>query len=392
MNMDWILLVVLLLPVAAASGWWAARLSHARATGGKRHNIHPEYFKGLNYVLNEQPDKAIEIFVKMLEADSETIETHLTLGNLFRRRGEVDRAIRIHQNLIARPNLEERYKAQALLELGLDYMRLGILDRAEALFTELVAANMLTIQAYRHLLDIYQQEKEWEKAISTARQLEMTTHTQMQSLIAQFYCELAESELTDGNEKGARNNIKRALNLDPKCVRASLMEGQINMSAGNYRAAVNAFRRIENQDPAYLSETIPLMQECYRELGTPHKYTEYLQEILQNQGGITALLYLTDDIADREGEDAAIRYISDNLRQRPTVRGVNHLMKYTIRKSHGDLNKNLSTIKELTARILSERAIYKCGVCGFDAKKLHWYCPGCKNWNTVKPIQGIYGE
>ena len=150
MELDWShIIILLLLPVAAYSGWWTAKRTLRRSENGFQRRLHPEYFKGLNYVLNEQPDKAIEVFIKMLEVDSETVETHLALGNLFRRRGEVDRAIRIHQNLIARPTLGQEERALALLELGMDYMRSGLLDRAEGLFLELVEDGYYTVQALR---------------------------------------------------------------------------------------------------------------------------------------------------------------------------------------------------------------------------------------------------
>lgn len=384
--------MILLLPIAAASGWWAAKASNARYIKENIRQLHPDYFKGLNYVLNEQPDKAIEIFIRMLEVDSETIETHFALGSLFRRRGEVDRAIRIHQNLIARPDMNSRHKAQALLELGLDYMRLGILDRAEGLFSELLILDVFKTQAQTRLLDIYQQEKDWPKAITIARQLELHSGKRLEPVTAQFYCELATIELNKSDSKLAANNLKKALNLDPKCVRASMMEAQMKKSAGDYRAAISAYRRIENQDPDYLSEVVPQMKDCYFSLNAQEKYTDYLKHVLMEHGGITALLYLTDAIADNNGEEEAIRFLSDELRKRPTVRGVNHLMKYIISRADGELHKNLATIKELTAQLIAQKPVYKCNVCGFNAKFLHWYCPGCKNWNTVKPVQGVYGE
>ncbi len=392
MNSNWIILLLFLLPVAAISGWMAARSSYSGSGKGRHRQLPPEYFKGLNYVLNEQPDKAIEIFVKMLEVDSETIETHLALGSLFRRRGEVDRAIRIHQNLIARPTLDTEYKTQALLELGLDYMKLGILDRAEGLFSELVAADSTSVQAYTHLLDIYQQERDWDKAIATARKLESISSRDLHPVMAQYYCELADFELNAHNNSNAISHLKRALNLDPKCVHASLMEAELAMKASDYQDAIMACRRIEKQDPEYLPEVVTWMHDCYANLKTPEKYREYLTEILGSYGGITPLLCLTDEIAEAEGEEAAIRFLSDELHKRPTVRGVDHLIKYAILRTEGGLHENLSTIKELTTRLLEDRSVYKCRVCGFGARKLHWQCPGCKNWNSVKPVQGVHGE
>jgi len=391
MSTIWQVLLLVLLPVAAASGWWAANRSRNRDPGPRRW-MHPDYFKGLNYVLNEQPDKAIEVFVRMLEVDSETVETHLALGNLFRRRGEVDRAIRIHQNLIARPTLNRDQKAQALLELGMDYMRLGILDRAEGLFTELVSSDMLTEQAYAYLLDIYQQEKDWPKAISAARRLEAVTGRQLSPDIAHFYCELAEADQARNDEKSAKSHLRRALALDPKCVRASLMEGRMQQQAGNYRAALKSYRRVEKQDPDYLPEMIAPLHDCYQALGKVDRYIGYLRELFATHGGISTLLHLTDLIAETRGGNEAIQFISAELHKRPTVRGVDHLLKYAISKADGDLHRNLQTIRELTARLLEESPVYKCRNCGFEAKHIHWYCPSCRKWNTVKPVRGVQGE
>ena len=392
MNTDWVLLLILLLPVAAASGWFSARSSGQVRGNGRLRPLPPEYFKGLNYVLNEQPDKAIEIFIKMLEVDSETVETHFALGSLFRRRGEVDRAIRIHQNLIARPALDSEYRSQAMLELGLDYMKLGILDRAEGLFSELVATERFIIPAHNHLLDIYQQEREWDKAISTAKKIESITSHDLHPIMAQFHCEIASTELAVNNLRDATQNIKRALNLDPRCVRASLMEADNARNAGDYQMAIKAYRRIEKQDPDYIPEVVNSLRSCYQALGQLDKFRSFLDEVLKNYGGITPLLCLTDMIADDEGNAAAISFISGQLHLRPTVRGVDHLIKYAISKTDGELNKNLTTIKELTTRLLEDRSVYKCHNCGFEAKKLHWKCPGCKSWNSVKPVQGVHAE
>ena len=176
----------LLLPLAAGASWWAARRGIARVSGAQVDRLRSTYFRGLNYLLNEQPDKAIEVFLQIAEVDSNTIETHLALGNLFRRRGEVDRAIRVHQNLVARPTLNAEQKTSALLELGEDYMRAGLLDRAETLFTDLVGIDARAPSALRHLISIYQQERDWHKAIDHARRLEQATGESQGRMIAQY--------------------------------------------------------------------------------------------------------------------------------------------------------------------------------------------------------------
>ncbi|MEJ2123258.1 MAG: tetratricopeptide repeat protein [Alphaproteobacteria bacterium] len=214
--------LILLLPVAAASGWVAARRSLAVKQQKQPQDISPVYFKGLNYLLNEQPDKAIDLFIEMLDVDSDTVETHLALGNLFRRRGEVDRAIRIHQNLIARPSLNREQRAQALLELGKDYMRAGLFDRAENLFIELTELRLFNDQAYLNLLEIYQQEKDWQRCLDVTAKINSLRDPTLNNAIAHFYCELAEGQLRSQNSGEAENYLKRAQrigNWDKKATR-----------------------------------------------------------------------------------------------------------------------------------------------------------------------------
>jgi len=384
--------LLLLLPVAAWSGWWMAQRHYTRRQGQQRGGIHPEYFKGLNYVLNEQPDKAIEVFIKMLEVDSETVETHLALGNLFRRRGEVDRAIRIHQNLIARPTLDKEQRALALLELGMDYMRSGLLDRAESLFEELVETGSYSVQAFRELLDIYQQEKEWDNCIRTARRLELTSGEQLDPVVAHYYCEKAEILRDQGQFKPARDNIRRALAIDPDCARASMLEAEFAIMAGKLRHAIRAYKRIERQDADYLPEVIPQLLECYQQLDRVEEFMTYLQEVVDRNGGITAMLTLTDLMAQYRNEEAAAEFITSELRKRPSVRGLERLLAYTLQHASGRTRESLITIRELTGKLLQDRPVYKCTHCGFLGKSLHWQCPSCKQWNTIKPIHGVEGE
>ncbi|MEE9551435.1 MAG: lipopolysaccharide assembly protein LapB [Gammaproteobacteria bacterium] len=391
MEFDWTIFIWLL-PIAAFSGWLWGRRSLKFAETDSLRRIHPEYFKGLNYVLNEQPDKAIEVFIKMLEVDSETVETHLALGNLFRRRGEVDRAIRIHQNLIARPTLDKEQRALALLELGMDYMRSGLLDRAESLFKELVETGSHTVQAYTELLEIYQQEQDWEDAINTARKLEFASGTILNSTIAQYYCEQAEVLRLQEQNKAARENLRKALSIDPKCARASLIEASMLHNSGKAKHAIKAYQRIEKQDPEYIQEAVTPMLECYRELNKLNEYMEYLHDVVNMHGGITPMLMLTGLIAEQRGEKEAVKYITIELKKRPTVRGVDRLIEYVLAQAEGDSKDSLITIKDLTGKLLKDRSIYKCNHCGFDAKSLHWQCPSCKNWNTVKPLHGVEGE
>jgi lipopolysaccharide biosynthesis regulator YciM len=381
-----------LLPVAAASGWIMARRSKSPPPRDHARAINPDYFQGINFLLNEQPDKAIEVFIRMLEVDSDTVETHLALGNLFRRRGEVDRAIRIHQNLIARPTLNKSQRSAALLELGQDYMRAGWLDRAESLFEELLEGGLHTQQALRHLLDIYQQEKEWEKAIAIAKRIGSETNQPMHPIIAQFHCELAEKALKFSDDNQASQALKRALSHDKRCVRASLLQGRMALAADNCKAALKAFRQVEEQDIDYLPEILEQMCQCYEQTQTLDAFKEYLRGIISRYEGISPVLMLADVLARTEGESVAVEFMTVQLRKRPSVRGLGRLIGLNLVGSSGKGKDDLLILRDLVEQLLKSKPIYKCGHCGFSGKSLHWQCPTCKEWNTVKPIHGVEGE
>jgi lipopolysaccharide biosynthesis regulator YciM len=385
-------LLWLLLPVAAASGWIMARRTQPQRQRPRGHDFSSEYFQGLNYLLNEQPDKAIDVFIRMLEVDSDTVETHLALGNLFRRRGEVDRAIRVHQNLIARPTLNKLQRSTALLELGQDYMRAGWLDRAESLFEELVENNLHTVPALRHLLDIYQQEKEWDKAIAVARRLEGQGRQSYRAVIAQFHCEEAELALKKGDEQAAAHALKRALTQDRQCVRASILQGRMAAAAGNCKAALKAFHQVEEQDIEFLPEVLEPLRQCYEQAGAVEELKRYLAAIIDRYNGISPVLMLTDLLFRAEGEAAAVEFLAAQVRKRPSVRGLGRLIDLNLAGASGKGKEDLLTLRDLVGQLLTNKPKYKCSHCGFAGKSLHWQCPTCKEWNAVKPIHGVEGE
>ncbi len=382
----------LLLPLAALSGWWFGRRSKSRRQVDVAPNLPSSYLKGLNYLLNEQQDKAIDLFIQLLDVDKDTVETHLALGSLFRRRGEVDRAIRIHQNLIARPTLNKEQRAQALFELGQDYMRAGLLDRAETLLGELIDNEPHTVAALQHLLDIYQQEKDWDKAIQVATRLEARTGQNQRDLIAQYYCEKAEYTYRHGEPSRALKLLKRALAEDHNCARASMMEGDIEKSAGNYKAAIRAYLRVEQQEPDYLPEIIQPLTECYRALGKLDEMVTFLRQNLAKHDGISMMLTLAELIRQEKDDEQAAEFISDYLKQKPSVRGMDRLIELNLQNVKDSVRDKLQVLKEVTTRLIADKPIYTCSQCGFTGRTLYWQCPSCKHWNTVRPIQGVEGE
>ena len=385
-------LLFLLLPVAAASGWFVARRSEARG----RRRLTPDYFRGLHYLLNDQPDRAIDIFIKVLEIDEETAETQLALGNLYRRRGEVARAIRLHQNLVARSALTDELRMEAHLELAQDYLSAGVLDRAEDIYRDLVSTKAHRVQALRHLVDIYEQERDWEQARNTARELAVATGDEQGAAISQYLCEGAMQALTSGREDQALDMLRRAREAHPPCARASLQEGDILRSRGRTEAALAAYRRIEKQDPDYLPEVVNRIRTCFEALDRRDAARDYLERVLDRYGGMTVMLTLAEMIREELGNSAAIHFMLDALAKRPTVRGFDRLLALA---SDADMEAvpaqvpdHLEVMKGLLAQLMNDRPVYQCRHCGFAARSLHWQCPGCKHWSTVRPVRGVAGE
>lgn len=381
-------LIWLLLPVAAASGWFAARLETKRQSEKSKDNLDlPEaYFRGLNFLLNEQPDKAIEVFIQVLEVNSDTVETHLALGNLFRRQGEVERAIRIHQNLIARPTLDREQRSLALLELGQDYFKAGLFDRAENLFSELVENRMYSEQALRWLLQIYQQEKEWKEAIATSRRLARITGTPMDDIIAQYYCELAQASIKASDNNEARRQLRNANSSNPKCVRASILLGELEASENRDPEAIKAWKRVETQDPQFLGEVARPVSDAYRRMGDEEGLYTYLGNVLKRHQGVGLMLELVDIIKEQNGIDAAEKFVVRYLRQDPSVYGLERLIELNMLQSDGRAREDLVLLKGIISDLGEQHQGYVCQHCGFKGRSLHWLCPSCNHWNTIKPF------
>ena len=390
--MNPIYLLCALLPVAFLSGWWIARRTGSRRSGAERHALSSDYFRGLNYLLNEEQDKAIEVFLRLAEYNRDTVETHLALGNLFRRRGEVDRAIRVHQHLVSRPNLSDDMKTVALLELGEDYMRAGLLDRAETLFADLAAMNAHAPSALRHLVAIYQHERDWHQAIDQSHRLEQMTGVSQSHDIAHFYCELAEQARQHGALEEASGYLQKAFGHDDACVRAHMIEGAMRAAAGEYLSAIESYQRAARSDLAFVPEILPPLLDCYARSDAMEQAERFLREVIERYHGISPVLALTRIYRERNGEHAAVDFLTAQLRMRPSVRGLMALIDATMDKVSGEARANFLILRDLTRKLLEGQAMYRCSQCGFGAKAHHWQCPSCKNWSTLLPILGVANE
>lgn len=383
------IILTLLLFAALMSAWYLGFRTRRERDTAQKANLPRDYFVGLNFLLNEEPDKAVDIFIKMLEVDSNTVETHLAVGRLFRRRGEVDRAIRIHQNLIARPQLDKTFREQALFALGQDYLSAGVLDRAERIFLELVEVKTLSTAALTSLLDIYQQEKSWEKAIQTAKKLATVTRKNMQHVIAHYYCELADSLLSKGQTELAKKYLKESLDSDTQCVRASLSQAKLEMNQGDHKSAMRSLKRIKDQNPDFLSEAIEPLASCYEAVNEEEKLVKYLMQVLDEYPRLPVVLILSERIRKWKGDKVAANFVADYIRRYPSISGLHLFINIYISIVEGRAREDLLILQGLTKKLLADKPDYQCTSCGFSGKSLHWQCPGCKQWSSIKPVHSL---
>lgn len=381
--------VLLLIFAALISAWYLGYYSRQKRAIEQKLSLPRDYLVGLNYLLNEETDKAVDVFIKMLEVDSDTVETHLAVGKLFRRRGEVDRAIRIHQNLIARPQLDKVYREQSLFELGQDYLSAGVLDRAERIFLEILAVKEFSIPSLTALLDIYQQEKDWKNAIQIAQKMGVATKKNMQPIIAQYYCELAETVLKKGQTEQCNLYIKEAFGADPQCVRASLLHAQLEMNKGDHKTALRSLQRIKDQNPDYLSEAIDALASCYEALNEEEKLISYLMHILDEYPRVPVVLILSERIRRWKGDKVAADFVADYVRRYPSISGLNLFINLYMSSTEGRARDDLLIVQNLTNKLLADKPDYQCTSCGFSGKSLHWQCPGCKQWTSIKPAYSL---
>jgi len=376
-----------LLPVAAVSGWWVAkRGGGSRSIAGPTSD--PAFFRGLNYLLDEQPDKAIDIFVKLAEVNDETAEIHLALGSLFRRRGEVDRAIRVHQNLVSRPGLGKEERGSALFELGQDYMRAGLFDRAERMFRELVETKLHRRRALEGLREIYQQEKDWARCLEVAEQLRSLTGESVSTESAQYHCELAEEALRDGNGQQVATHLNCAQAMDPDCIRATMLQARIAMSRGDSRAVVVLHHRLAWQGSQFPPELLSELVETYRRSGLEDELDE-LKRLYRVCPNPTLAMTLTDVILDKEGEEAAIAFLIRHITGQADLAGLERLLELYGPKLADDAQTQAAFQAALAVvgQLRSRQPDHQCEYCGFVARRLHWQCPSCKHWGSIKPIQ-----
>ena len=370
-------------PLFFILGWLAARIDIKQLLSESR-ALPLSYFKGLNFLLNEQPDKAIEALIEVVKVEPQTVELHFALGSLFRRRGEVERAIRMHQNLLDRPDLRGDDRLHALYELAQDYLKAGLLDRAEEFFAKLEGTDYEQ-QGLKFLLEIYEQEKDWKKAIEASRRMDEVTGKSSERDIANYYCELAANELTESGPEAARRQLEEALSVNRKCVRANILLGDLAMSDGDAKAAIAHWKRIEQQDPAYLSLVAEKMVGAYRHLGQTEEGVRLIREYLSRYPSLDLLNATFEGELELQGAQSANRLVRDELMRNPTLLGLDKLLEAQLMEAPPERRNDLQLIKNLIHQHTRSLALYRCDACGFRARQFYWHCPACNAWETYPP-------
>jgi len=376
----WMLLGI---PVFFGLGWLAARVDINQLVSESR-SLPRGYFKGLNFLLNEQPDKAIDAFIEIVKLDPETADMHFALGNLFRRRGETERAIRVHQNLLSRPDLPTEQKVHAQYELGMDYLKAGLLDRAEETFNELVDTQY-AVQARRALLEIFQREKEWRRAITAAEGLQESGAGARQKEIAQFYCELAQDALVHMEPDDAKLLLEKALHAERKSVRATMLMGDAQIAQGDVEGALKTWRRVEQQSVPHVALVAGRLMDGYRRVGRPQEGVNLLRSYLAEASSLDLLEVVFKAVIEQGGVAAAKELVVEELRRNPTLMGLDKLLEARMMDAPVEIWEELSMVKNLVHGYTQKVARYQCSHCGFKARQFYWQCPGCSRWETYPP-------
>lgn len=367
----------------AAAGWALGRFGE-RDEEDPPPPLNIDYLKGLNFLLNEQTDQALEHFLKMVRVDDKTIETHFALGSLFRRRGEIDRAIRIHQNIIARPDLASEQRDQALFSLAKDYLRAGLLDRAEKLFTRLSQGSRYQVEALENLSRIYEQEKEWEKAIESAQQLEVLGGRSLALQIAHYYCELAEFSAAAKDYGAARQFVKHAQTGRPRTLRGALTRAHIAQETGDHKTALRLYHRIIDEHTYLIAEALPEIVAIYERENAMGKLENAFAQMLKKNPEMSGLVAYTAIVNDIGGIPVIDQCVEKYMLDETTLREFVDMR----RLSEGD-EVALAKIRMALSKLALSSPRYQCQECGFSSQKLLWQCPSCRSWETQRPASRV---
>lgn len=386
---------LLILPLFFTLGWIAARVD-IRQLLSESTTLPAAYFKGLNFLISDQHDKAVEAFSEAMQANTDSLELHFALGSLFRRTGETDRAINMHLNLLDKKELTANQKNAVQAELAQDYLKAGLYDRAEELFKGLNETRYRQ-PALHALLEIYVREREWAQAIETATELERLSGIPFRQEVAQYYCELAMNALIAQNHDEARAQLNLALDANKNCVRANVLLGDLEASTGSHQAAISYWKRIEYQQPEYLGLIASKMLKSYRASDQLKVGLADLNAYLETYKLTSLMSVLYEATLTEEGAEKAAKLARNELIRQPSLTTLDQLLQAramadeTKKQSN---NQDIQLMQQTVRNAIGNRAAYHCDQCGFRAKQHHWQCPACNAWESLpaEPSEAVSRE
>lgn len=372
---------------AIAAGFYLGKRESQNRQRRRMATLSKDYVAGINFFLNEEPDKGIEALLASLEVSREGLETHMALGKLFRKRGEFDRAAQLHTHLLEHGNFSREEQESIQLELARDYLASGIFDLAEKVLLEMLDQDCQAKDEVCHeLMALYEKERDWVNALSMGERL-LKARPELGPVLAHYACEQAESLVKQHEINPARRMLRRALGLDANCVRASVAEGELEMADQQWDAAIQAFQRIWTQDDAFFDEVLEKLRESYLALEKEEDFIQMLADFSAEKPSTSRILLLSDALKARYGEQEAADFIAEYMKANPSVRGLNRIIDMRLAGiAEGQAREQLDVLRELSEKLLHDKRSYKCVRCGFDTPLMQWRCPSCSRWGSIKPV------
>lgn len=394
------ILLFLLFLGALAVGWWlgSRRPPFLRRAAVNAYKGTPsrDYFIGLNYLLNDEPDDAIDIFTDFLEVNSSTLETYMALGKLLRRRGKVDRSIAVYQELLGKGGFSRAQLNDVKLNLVQSYVAAGLFDRAEHILEELrQEKGNVRIRALVHAANIAQQERDWPKGVEALTELirycAPDQRAGYQFLASHYYAELALEELNNDRYARAREILVQAAAMDRGNPRVSMMRGQLEAACGNHREAIKHFLKVKKQNPVFMTDVFDALLACYRQAGKEKGLKKFVHACMAEDNGTSVLVGLADYLREEEGIDKAREFLLARLDRKSSLRLLQALLALEP-ESDESKNREMALFRNVLDKYLENQPQYRCDNCGFELKSLYWQCPSCAEWGTIAHVQGMLGE
>jgi len=386
-------LLFLLLPVAMAYGWFMGRNSIKQKDQTIKQDLSIKYSTGLNYLLSNQKDKAIDSLLEALKVEDDSVEAHFAMANLFRKRGELDRALKVHEYLVRHGNLPTKDKQQAVFELGKDFLSAGLYDRAEKMFCKLLKSDVYGLKSLAYLLQIFQSTKDWQQGISHKKQIIKLADKRLLHTLANFYCELATTAFEQDNFIEVLELLEQALKLDPNSCRANWLMAQIYENHKQCELACQCYQDIYQQDKEFFPDVIEAMHKCYIDLDAEDEFFSFIKKVYDETASTSALISYLSHVEANHSNKKAQEFMLSALKRRPTIRGFKHFVKMQMNQPATEMaNSSLDLIRELISEYLKIKHRYSCRSCGFNSSTHYWSCPSCHEWEQLKPVRGLEGE